>query len=51
MIKEDLKLSLRIPKSLHKQVSDISDKEGCSINQLIMMYVSMSVGNEFGVFH
>jgi predicted RNase H-like HicB family nuclease len=42
------KLSLRIPKSLHKQVTDISSKEGCSINQLIMMYISMGVGCEFG---
>jgi hypothetical protein len=39
---------LRIPKSLHKQVTDISSKEGCSINQLIMMYISMGVGCEFG---
>ena len=42
------KLSLRIPKSLHKQVSDIANKEGCSINQLIMMYISMGVGFEYG---
>lgn len=42
------KLSLRIPKSLHKQVTDIASKEGCSINQLIMMYISMGVGCEFG---
>lgn len=31
MIKEDLKLSLRIPRSLHKQVSNISDKEGAAL--------------------
>ncbi|HHZ01977.1 MAG TPA: type II toxin-antitoxin system HicB family antitoxin [Tissierellia bacterium] len=42
------KLSLRIPKSLHKRISDIANKEGCSINQLIMMYISMGVGCEFG---
>jgi predicted RNase H-like HicB family nuclease len=42
------KLLLRIPKSLHKQVADIANKEGCSINQLIMMYISMGVGCEFG---
>ncbi len=41
-------LLLRIPKSLHKQVADIANKEGCSINQLIMMYISMGVGCEFG---
>lgn len=42
------KLSLRIPKTLHKQISELSDKEGCSINQLIIMYISMGVGSEFG---
>lgn len=42
------RLSLRIPKSLHKAISIQAEKEGCSINQLITMYVSMGVGNEFG---
>lgn len=42
------KLSLRIPKSLHKQVSEQADKEGCSINQLLMMYIAMGIGNEYG---
>lgn len=45
------KLSLRIPKSLHKNISEMAEKEGCSINQLIMMYISMGVGNEFGKKH
>lgn len=38
------KLSLRIPKSLHKNISQQAEKEGCSINQLIMMYVSIGIG-------
>lgn len=42
------KLSLRIPKSLHKQVTDMANKEGCSINQLMMMYISMGIGCEYG---
>lgn len=42
------RLSLRIPKSLHKAISIQAEREGCSINQLITMYVSMGVGNEFG---
>lgn len=45
------KLSLRIPKSLHKKVSERADVEECSINQLIMMYVSMGIGNEYGKQH
>ena len=42
------RLSLRIPKSLHRTISTQAEKEGCSINQLITMYISMGVGNEFG---
>jgi antitoxin HicB len=42
------KLTLRIPKSLHKEITEQSEKEGCSINQLIMMYMSTGIGNEFG---
>lgn len=42
------KLSLRIPKSLHKTITIQAEKEKCSINQLITMYISMGVGNEFG---
>ena len=45
------KLSLRIPKSLHKIISIQAEKEGCSINQLITMYISMGAGNEFGKNH
>jgi antitoxin HicB len=42
------KLTLRMPKSLHKMVTEQAEQEGCSINQLIMMYISMGLGNEFG---
>lgn len=42
------KFTVRMPKSLHKMVAEQAEKEGCSINQLIVMYISMGVGNEFG---
>lgn len=42
------KLSLRLPKSLHKMLSEQSIKEGCSINQLIVTYIALGLGNEFG---
>lgn len=42
------KLSLRIPKSLHKTISEQAEKEGCSINQLITTYISIGIGKEFG---
>ena len=29
-------------------VTEQAEQEGCSINQLIMMYISMGLGNEFG---
>lgn len=42
------KLTLRMPKSLHRMVAEKAQKEESSINQLIMMYISMGLGNEFG---
>ena len=42
------KFTLRMPKSLHKMVAEQAEKEECSINQLILMYISMGLGNEFG---
>ena len=42
------KLSLRIPKILHKMLSEQADMEECSINQLLTTYISLGVGNEFG---
>ncbi len=42
------KLTLRIPKSLHKALAEQSEEEGCSINQLIVTYVSMGLGKEYG---
>lgn len=45
------KLSLRIPKSLHKMLAKQSEIEECSINQLITTYISMGLGKEFGKTH
>jgi antitoxin HicB len=42
------KFTLRMPKSLHKMVAKQAEKEECSINQLIVMYISMGLGNKFG---
>ncbi|MFU0799131.1 MAG: Type II toxin-antitoxin system HicB family antitoxin [Xylanivirga thermophila] len=42
------KLTLRMPKILHKMIAEQAKKEECSINQLIIMYISMGIGNEFG---
>jgi post-segregation antitoxin (ccd killing protein) len=33
-------LSLRLPESLHKQLKDVSEREGVSINQLITTAVA-----------
>lgn len=45
------KLSIRIPKFLHKAVAKQAEEESCSINQLITSYISVGVGNEFGKKH
>ncbi|MCG8485763.1 MAG: type II toxin-antitoxin system HicB family antitoxin [Clostridia bacterium] len=42
------KLSLRIPKILHRLVAETAEEENCSINQLIQTYVSLGIGNKFG---
>lgn len=42
------KLTLRLPRSLHKQLSERADEENCSINQLINNYISMGIGYNFG---
>lgn len=42
------KLTLRMPKMLHKLLAEQAEKEGCSINQLILTYISIGIGNEFG---
>lgn len=42
------KLTLRMPKMLHKMIAEQAEKEECSINQLIITYLSMGIGNEFG---
>lgn len=45
------KLTLRIPKFLHKKVTEMAEEEGCSINQLMLMYISMGLGNDYGKDH
>jgi len=42
------KLSLRIPKYLHKKVAERAEEENCSINQLIHCYISMGIGYDIG---
>lgn len=42
------KLSLRVPKTLHKMLNQKSKQEGCSINQLIISYISFGLGESFG---
>lgn len=42
------KLTLRMPKMLHKMIAEQAEIEECSINQLIITYLSMGIGNEFG---
>jgi uncharacterized protein (DUF1778 family) len=36
-------LSLRIPKSLHKQLREIAEEEGISVNQFVMIAVAEKV--------
>jgi predicted RNase H-like HicB family nuclease len=38
------KIALRIPRSLHKQVAELAELEGASINQLLVMAISNYVG-------
>lgn len=38
------KLSLRLPKSLHKELIEITEEEGCSINSFINAAISRQVG-------
>ena len=38
------KIALRLPKSLHKQVSLAAEREGTSLNQFIVMAISEKVG-------
>lgn len=40
------RISLRIPKSLHKMVIEKAKKEGVSANQFLSHLISMSVGNK-----
>ncbi len=42
------KMSLRLPRTLHAQLTNQAEKEGCSINTLAITYLSMGIGNSFG---
>ena len=42
------KLSLRIPKFVHKQLAVRAKEEDCSINQLIQTYIALGLGKDFG---
>ncbi|HEY3300498.1 MAG TPA: type II toxin-antitoxin system HicB family antitoxin [Methylophilaceae bacterium] len=44
------KLALRIPRSLHRDVAEMADLEGVSINQLIASSIAMYVGQKRGYF-
>lgn len=45
------KLTLRLPKYLHKQVAEQAKEEECSINQLIQSYIAIGIGKELGKNH
>lgn len=38
------KIALRIPRGLHKQVAEMSELEGCSVNQLLVTAIAEYVG-------
>ena len=38
------RISLRVPKSLHRKINEIAKKEGISANQLLSNIISMSIG-------
>lgn len=43
------KLSLRLPKSLHRKISELASTEGVSLNQFIISQLSQSVGGYMAV--
>lgn len=43
------KLSLRLPKSLHRRISELATAEGVSLNQFIISQLSQSVGGYMAV--
>lgn len=43
------KLLLRIPKSLHKKITERAEEENVSINQLIQSYISFGIGFDHGL--
>ena len=40
------KLSLRIPSTLHKNLAELAKKEGVSLNQLILSFISQEYGSK-----
>jgi predicted HicB family RNase H-like nuclease len=42
------KLSLRLPKTLHRQLAEVAIKEGVSINSLLNTYIAKGIGNWAG---
>lgn len=42
------KLTLRLPKYLHRKLAERAKEEDCSINQLIQSYISFGLGKDYG---
>lgn len=42
------KLSLRIPKTIHRELTEVAQKEGVSTNALINSYIAKGIGNWMG---
>jgi antitoxin HicB len=40
------RISLRIPKSLHRKINELAKKEGVSANQLLSNLISMGIGRK-----
>lgn len=40
------RITIRIPKVLHKELAETAEEQGVSINQLIVYYLSKSIGTE-----
>lgn len=43
------KLTVRMPKILHKELAEVAEEQGVSLNQLIIYYLSKSIGKEMAV--
>ncbi|WP_312560883.1 toxin-antitoxin system HicB family antitoxin [Anaerospora sp.] len=40
------KFTVRVPKQLHKELNNIAEEQGVSLNQLVNYYLSKGVGND-----